>query len=141
MQSKSIVGAQLKVYVNNRLFGIATGFTYTINPGRRPIYGLDQIVPFELAPGAYSVKGRLDFNKVRYDGGLEGRGISASQSKILLEKYIGIVVVDRVTGSVIFQAERAAINSQQWNARARDIMTGSCEYEAITWRNDFDDQS
>lgn len=136
MQSKSVVGSQIKCYVNNRLFGICTGFEYTIDVGRKAIYGLDQITPFELAAGVYSVKGKMDFNKVRYDGGLEGRGLVASQDKMLLEKYIGIVLVDRVTDTVIFQADFATINNQSWEVKAKGIMTGSCTFEAIIYRND-----
>ncbi len=38
MQSISISGANLIVYINNRIFGIATGFNYTVDVGRRAIY-------------------------------------------------------------------------------------------------------
>lgn len=54
-QAVSISGAGLKLYINNRVFGITTSFEWSSDTSRRPIYGLDQISAFELAPGASSV--------------------------------------------------------------------------------------
>ncbi len=98
-------------------------------------------MPFELAPGAYSVKGTIEFTKVRSDGGLEGRAIAVSQNNILLEKYIQITIVDRATDVVIFRSDHAAITGQQWTASAKTLMSGSCSFECIDWANESETQS
>ncbi len=74
--------------------------------------------------------------RVRYDGGLEGKGIAASQKDILSEKYIGIVVVDRVTDSVVFQCDRVAVTSQKWSVKSKGILEGSFSFEAIDIKNE-----
>lgn len=135
-QSSALTGASLKLYINNRVFGIVTGFEWTAEDGRRPIFGLDQNVPFELAPGAQTVTGRVDCLRARQDGGLEGKAVVAPDSDLLLEKYISILLVDRLTGSVVFRCQQAAVNTQTWRVETRGVMKGSFTFTGIDWSNE-----
>lgn len=132
----STTGASYKLWINNRIIGIATGFEWTSDPGRRPIYGLDQMQPFELAPGPSTITGRVDCIRVRDDGGLEGRGIAASDRNQTLEKYISIMLIDRVSDKVVFRCDQAAVNSQTWRVEAKGLLRGSFSFSGITWINE-----
>jgi hypothetical protein len=131
-QAQSTAASSYKLYINNRVFGIATGFEFSEEVGRRAIYGLDQITPYELAPGTNTITGRIDCIKARNDGGLEGRGVATSHNNRLLEKYISIMLVDRITDKVVFRCDEAAVNNQTWRTEAKMIMRGSFTFTGIS---------
>lgn len=136
MFQKSISGSSLALYINGRPFGTCTGISWETNAGRQPLYGLDSPLPFELAPGAQAVTARISCIRLRNDGGLEGRAIAAPDSKIALEKYIDVLVLDRVTGTAVFKINQAAVNNQSWDVRAGGILEGSFEIEGLDWENE-----
>lgn len=135
-QSSALTGASVKLYINNRVFGIVTGFEWTTSDGHRAIMGLDQNTPFELAPGSQTVKGRVDCIRARQDGGLEGRGVAATDFDLLLEKYISILLVDRLTGAVIFRCDQAIVDNQNWRVENKGLMKGSFTFEGLQWSNE-----
>lgn len=70
-RQKILRGADLQVYINGKLFAICTGFRFNEDFGRHDIYGIDQDVPFELAPGQSSISGSIDCVRLRRDGGID----------------------------------------------------------------------
>ena len=135
-KANSAVGAGLKLYINNRVFGIATGFEWATNSGRRAIFGLDNVNAIELAPASNSVTGKVDCIRIKLDGGLEGRGIAANDDDILSEKYISIVLVDRLTDSVVFRCDTCAVQQQMWRTEAKNVMRGNFTFIGISWSNE-----
>lgn len=135
-KAKALAGAGLKLYINNRLFAIATGFEWRSEGGRRAIYGLDQVNPIELAPSVSTVTGTVECLRIKLDGGLEGRGIVTSDANMLLEKYISIVLIDRLNDTVVFRCENAAVNTQQWKVNSKGLLAGSFTFQGITWDNE-----
>lgn len=136
MFQKTISGASLKLYINGIPFGIASSISWKTNAGRKPLYGIDSVLPFELAPGAQAVTGTITCTRLRGDGGLEGRGLSAPDHFIALEKYIDILIIDRVTGLTVLKVDKAAINTQSWQATARGLLEGNFEWEGMEWENE-----
>jgi hypothetical protein len=135
-KSISLAGASLKIFINNRVFGIASSISWESDAGRRAIYGLDQITPFELAPGQNRITGRIECLRIRQDGGLEGRGVTVHDDKQLLEKYISIIVIDRLTDTVVLRVDNAAVNRQSWQVENRNLLRGSFEFEGLTWTSE-----
>lgn len=140
MVIKATPGSALIVYINSRPFGAATSIDWSVDVGRRAIYGLDQITPVELAPGPVKTTGRIECFRVRLDGGLEGRGFLAATQNLLSEKYIHIMVIDRLTDSVVFEAIDAAVNNQNWRAETKGILRGGFAFESITNANEASKQ-
>lgn len=134
--TRTLRGADLQVYINGRLFAVATGVRWTAEDGRHAIYGIDQYTPFELAPGQTTIKGTIDCLRQRLDGGIEGRGIHAPESKIMLEKYFALAIIDRSTDSTVLAIESAAVTSQQWQAVAKGEYTGSFSFEGLGWTSE-----
>lgn len=138
MQVKTLRGADIQLYINGRIFPICSAIRWHAATGRHAIYGIDQITPFELAPGQASIKGTVECFRQRKDGGLEGRGVVAPERIILLEKYFSIAVLDRSTDTVIFAIEEAAVGDQDWRVSAKAEMSGSFSFEGIGWTNEAD---
>ena len=136
MFQRSISGAGLKLYINGIPFGICTSINWASNAGRKPLYGIDSVLPHELAPGAQAVTGSIACMRLHNDGGLEGRGIAVPDSKIMLEKYIDIMLVDRVTGKPVLKVDRAAVNNQSWSVSARGLLEGTFQWEGLDWENE-----
>jgi len=135
-QPKVLRGADIKVYINGQPIGVATAVRWEASDGRHAIYGIDQYTPFELAPGQTEIKGTVELVRLRIDGGLEGRGIHAPESKIMLEKYFALALVDRSTDTAILVVDNAAVNQQSWQVMAKGEVTGSFTFEGIGWTNE-----
>jgi hypothetical protein len=133
---KTLRAADIQIYINGRLFGVAVGLRWQGDDGRHAIYGIDQYTPFELAPGQSMIKGTVDCLRLRRDGGLEGRGVNAPESKLMLEKYFSLAVVDRSTDTVILAIESAAMGNQSWQATAKGDMSGSFTFEGLGWTSE-----
>lgn len=136
MHQKELTGANLKIYINGVPFGIATRVSWSINPNRRPIYGLDKSTPFELAPSTQSITGTMSVLRLRKDGGLIGRGIVASDRNLEREKYINIVIVDKATDSIVLKIDDAAVGNQNWEVGAKGILEGSFEWEGLEYTDE-----
>ncbi len=136
MLQKTLAGAALSIYINGIPFGVATGISWQSSAGRRPLHGIDSVLPYELAPGAQSVTVDIECVRLRGDGGLEGRGLAAPDAKVIKEKYIDILVLDRLTGLAIFRIDQAAVNSQSWRVSEKGVLTGNFEIEGMEWENE-----
>lgn len=129
--SKIISGANAKIYINNRPFGLATSFSVDVDVSREPEYGIDQLEAFELTPGRISVNGQIQYIKRRMDGGLTGRGFAAPLDRLALEKYISITLIDRLTDKIVFKIDRAAISKHSLSGEARSILRGNFVFSGI----------
>lgn len=136
--SVTLTGAALKLYINGTPFGVATGIQYTSSQGRKTIGGLDQLTPIEIAPGVDRITGQITCVRKRLDGGLEGRGVASRAEDRLLEKYISIVLVDRLTDRIVFRCDNAVIDNQTWNVQAKGIVEITFNFTGISWGNEYD---
>lgn len=136
-QSLTLHGASAKVYINGQPFGIATSVSFNSDEGTHAIYGIDNDLPIELAPGPSNVTGSITCVRTRLSGGLEGRGITAPLSLMQLQKYFSIDVIDRVTQSIIFSSDRCKLVSQNWQIGAKSVISGNFSFLAINYSNEL----
>jgi len=148
---------ELKLFINEKLVGYATGFRYMVTQGQKPIYGVDSPVPQEIAQGANPsiVEGSLtvfrpkNFSPERAgymsprtsrlgiseDGklgsfapnGKENPGSFALGSA----RYSTIRLEDRATGKTVMTAYYVMFGSQSWSVGERQVMQGSITFQAI----------
>jgi hypothetical protein len=135
-QSKVISAPHLKCYINGKLLGIVTGFRYSVRTGRRGARGIDQNTVQEWIPTTYDVSGQVEIVRQRGTGGLEGPGIVAFSDTILLEKYIKIDLLDRVTDKIVFSAINAVVMEQNWVVGLKNHMVGTFTFEAQDQENE-----
>lgn len=137
-RSKIVVGAGLSVFVNGKIYGQVTSFKWDSSTPVKANYGIDSLMPYELANTATKVVGSMSLVRVHGDGGLEGRGVVAPLTHLELEKYFSVLVVDRLTGLDVFRADHCKVTAQSWQVAARGKMEGSFSFEGIQWTNEAD---
>lgn len=136
--SITLRGPDVKIYINGQLFSAVTALRFAAATGRHAIIGIDQSTPFELAPGSQKISGSIEVLRIHNSGGLEGAGITAPSSQLLLEKYFSLTVVDRFSNSILLQVDEAAVIDQNWSMVARGLVSGSFTFEGIGWVNEAD---
>jgi len=149
MQTVTITGARLRLVINNKVVGLATSISYSVDYGKKALRGIDTPFPQEIVPGQQTVKGTIAC--IRIQGmSLESYGIVSPQlstvttplgegapspgtpaTGLLADSYISIALIDRITGEAVFQADQASVLSQNWSVGARGIMQGSFEFEGV----------
>jgi hypothetical protein len=136
--TKALRGADIKVFINGRLYPWVVSARWSASYGRHAISGIDQSTPFELVSGACTVKGTFDILRIRASGGLQGAGIAAPERKILQEKYFSVTIVDRMTDTVILQIDQASVSDENWQTAAKSMLSGSFSFEGLAWVNEVD---
>jgi hypothetical protein len=136
-RARVITGAAVVCYINGQQFGRVFGFSFKSLTPRKAIYGLDSVDPHELAPTQSRVTGTLRLYRTVADGGAEGAGMAANFEDLPREKYFTVQLVDRGTDKVLFQAQFCSAVSQSWDIPIKGIVTGTLEFEAITWSNEI----
>lgn len=136
MQEKIISGPSLKCYINGDLLGIVTNFRFTVRTSHIPLRGIDVNTVQEFAPSTYTVLGSIEVVRTRGSGGLEGAGIVPFSDTILLEKYLRIDLLDRVTDKVVFSAINGVVTEQSWQTGPKSLMTGAFSFEATDFTNE-----
>jgi len=120
--AKSVVSANVKVIINNRIYGLVNNASWTIDYGVRPIYEIDRITPREFAPGSYSIKFSLGGVKIIKEY-FEDLRIIANPGLNYSLPYISIVIIDRITNEPLLNIRAAMIESLQQNISSKGLMT------------------
>jgi hypothetical protein len=136
MRSRVVVSARIILYINGKRIGRITGFQFSSATNRKPAYGLDSSTPYELIPMTTRITGAVDVIRTVGDGGIEGPGIVASNKDIIREKYFSIMLLDRATDKIIFQADQCSVLQQNWSVPLKGIVQGSFQFEALSWNNE-----
>lgn len=135
-RARTIVAANVICYINNRPFGRVNHFSFSSSTPREPINAVDSIDPFELAVNSTKVSGSLGLVRTLYDGGAEGAGLTTNFERLPQEKYFSIMLVERLSDTVLFRADHCAVNQQSWTISAKNVVQGQVEFEGLTWSNE-----
>lgn len=136
-RARTVVGAHLICFINGQPFGRITHFTFQSATPRRPIYGLDSMDPYELAVTQAKIRGTMRIYRTVGDGGAEGAGITANFDDLPREKYFTVQLIERGSDKIFFQAELCSVVTQSWDVPAKGVVSGTIEFEAITWNNEI----
>lgn len=136
MSALTVVGPNVIVYINGRVYGQVEAFEWDSATPKKPIYGIDSCDPFELAPTTTACRATLSAIRTHGDGGFQGAGIVAQFADISREKYFTFVIIDRVTKTTLFEAALCSSTSEKWRVAAKAIMKGTLSFEGITWVNE-----
>lgn len=135
MISKISHGSRVILYINGQALGIATSFDFTSDTSRKEIRGIDVPYPQELGATTVSVSGNIGLLRLALDSGAQGYGLISPQIDVSKEKYISILLVDRVLDTVVFQCDFANITSERWSVPSKGIITGTLSFSGIIWNN------
>jgi hypothetical protein len=136
-KSKLTTGAGVTLFINGVNWGTVTKFAVSPSTPRKVIHGIDTPIAFELAPTVVEVSGQIGFLRTAKDTGLEGKKIAAGPHNLSKEQYFTVLLRDRKTGSIIFQADQCSSEGQSWDYESRALAQGSVNFRGIVWANDY----
>jgi hypothetical protein len=133
---KIVVAAKILVYVNGKLFGRCTSFSWTSSTPRKKLRVIDIQVAVELMSTTIDVTWTMGVLRTVGDGGLQGAGVVAQQSELSREKYFTIQLVERTSGLTIFRSDLNNTDAEQWHVNAKGLLEGQASGSGITWVNE-----
>lgn len=136
-KSHLLTGPRLILYVNGAPFAQAVSFEWDSQTPSKEVRGVDSMLPVELAPTTGAVSWNLSMIRLEDDGGVEGAGIQAPMLDLPSQLYFSMILVDRRTDVVVFQADRCRCDSQSWQAPAKGLLTGRASGRALDWNNEI----
>ena len=120
--STVLVGALVKVFINNRLYESCQSIQYSIDYGETPIYGIDSPLPQEIATGKMMVSGSIQGLRMKNSSTLKSTAAVPAIKDFLLTPYISIRIQDRQSGEDILFIPSAKIRNQNVGVAAKGVV-------------------
>lgn len=136
MPSLIVAGAHIVCHINGRVYAQVISADWSSDTPKKAIYGIDSVEPFELAVTTSHVKGNLALYRLTGSGGLQGAGVIATFSDLPKEKYFSLQLIDRRTGTVLFDCPRCSADSERWTVASKSLVTGGLSFSGIAWVNE-----
>jgi hypothetical protein len=143
MQQDLIAGAAVRVVLNGKIVGFATSISVTRDQGVKPIYGIDQVNPQEIAvSGPYSVGGSLDGFRVRNFGGYDGFGVinASSMNDMFYQKSAVLELVDRKTNITFARIVGVIFHQDSFTVTNKAVITFSARFTGTYMFNEISDK-
>lgn len=143
MQQEVLNGAAIRISINGRVVGFATGVSFTRNQGMDAIYEVDNPFPAEIRPTRYSVVGSLTGIRTRGSEGLDGAGIinTASINSFFSQSYCVLEIVDRATSIVLYKIHNVMFDNDSWSINARSLVTFNARFTGQFMSTELTDRS
>ena len=136
MSNKITVSAQVICYLNGSPLGQVNSFHWSSSTPYKALYGLDSIVPVELAATTTNVSGTVGIYSIPGSGNLGGLGVTAPFQNVLNQQYFTIALRDEQTGTTFFSAQYCQVQDQSWQAESKGIVSGSFSFTGLLWTNE-----
>lgn len=133
---KIVVAAKILVYINGKLFGRCTSFSWSSVTQRKELETIDVEIPAELMSTRVRTAWSMGVLRTIGDGGLQGAGVASQQSDLSREKYFTIQLIERTSGLTIFRSDNNNTDSEQWSVNAKGMLIGTASGKSITWVNE-----
>lgn len=137
---KLVSAPRVLVYINGKLFGRVASFTWTSATPRRRIHTVDIAQPVELAATSIDVSWQMGVLRTVGDGGAQGAGIVADGVNVIKERYFTILLLERQTNLVLFEADFCNTDTETWTVAAKGLMFGQISGSGLAWTNEASTQ-
>lgn len=107
-----LVGAHIKLYINNQVYKSVQSISITVDYGEQPIYGIDAAQAQEIAPTRLSVSGSVQGLRVKNSGGLQASNMRPLFMDLMASPYISIRIQDRSTGEDILYIPECKVSQE-----------------------------
>lgn len=134
-RSRLVVGAHVVCYINGQMYGRTADVGWSETTPRREVHVIDYLPPWELIQTGVTIHGTMTIYRLHKDGGIEASGMKAVWADLTKEKYFSIMLLDRVTDTVMFQADKCSVLSQNWRI-GRGYVMGTINFTALGWNNE-----
>jgi hypothetical protein len=130
-----VVGAHCRVYINNQPFGRIADFGADETTSRKEVKVVDYLPPFELIQTGASARFNASIYRLHMDGGIEGAGLKSVWPDLPREKYFSFLVLDRLTDTVLFRADKCSVEHQSWRV-GRGFVMGTISFVVLDFSNE-----
>ena len=127
----TLKGADCRLYLNNKAYNVAQQVQWSIDYGEEPIYGIDSMVPQEIASTKLSVSGSVVGLVLRMDGGLQGGGLRPKILEAIASPYISLRIEDRVNKADLLWVDRIKISRESVTLGAKGTIHVSFSFVGI----------
>lgn len=134
--SRIVTGPKILCYVNGRVLGTCSSFSYNVSTPHTDIGALDSMVPYELGTTIVRTNGQISVFKRLSDGGAEGLGMSQPIPNLPQGKYFSLMLIEIPTRTIIFQALECTLEAQSWGFDAKGVVRGNFSWKAILYSNE-----
>ena len=126
-----LVGAHIKLYINNKLYKVGQTIMLDLDYGETEIYGIDSAHPQEIAPTKVSVRGNVTGLRIKQSGGLQGINARPLFTDIAASPYISIRIQDRSTGEDIIFIPQAKVTKETITMATRATVKANFSFSGI----------
>lgn len=114
MKSVVLVGANIKLFINNKVYAPVQAISLDIDYAEEVIYGIDSPWPQEIAGGKVTIRGSVQGLRIKDSKGLQAQndGIRPLFSDLAASPYISIRIQDISTNEDIVFIPRAKITRE-----------------------------
>ena len=122
MKSVTLVGANVKLFINNKLYASVQTINLDIDYAEEAIYGIDSPWPQEIAGGRATIRGNIQGIRIKNSGGLQAQndGIRPLFSDLAASPYISIRIQDIATSEDIIFIPRAKVTRESHSASIKN---------------------
>jgi hypothetical protein len=131
MADRVIKGADILLYINNKLYNPAQGVSYTVDHQDEEIYGVDSFYPQEIAPKRGTISGSIRGIRTKNSGGLAALGIRPLAVSPLKGNYVSIRIKERLTGEDIIFIPQCRVFNEQNQVDAKGTWKLSFSFKGI----------
>lgn len=126
-----IRGANIKIYLNDRVYNESQSVSYSIDYGEAEIYGIDSHYPQEISSTRYSVQGSIQGVRVSNSAGIQAYDGRPQAADIVKAQYVSIRIQDRQSGEDILFIPSAKISSQSVQVSAKGVLKLSFNFKGL----------
>lgn len=128
-------GARAVLKLNGHLMALATNVSYEINTDWAEIKGVDELIPNDLAPQAFSVKGNFTLYRTP-NGSPIGKFLQQDMFRGIIWPYTTIEIRDKRTDELIVLVKRAAITSRSESFTHGQLTSSQMSFIGIGFRDE-----
>jgi len=107
-----LTGAQIKLYINNKLYKEVQSVAFTVDYGEYEVFGIDADYAQEIAPSKTTVRGSIQGLRVRLSGGLQAYSARPLYKDRMAGNYVSIRIMDRSTDEDIIYVQNAKVTRE-----------------------------
>jgi hypothetical protein len=134
-QPKIVSGARAVVKINGKVSALCTNVSCDISMNWQEIRGVDELVPNDLSPTEYTVKGSMTLYRVPNRSPIASY-LTPDMFRSLIWPYSTIEIKDKRTDEVLLLVKRCAITSRTEQFNPRQLTTTVLTFVGIGMRDE-----
>lgn len=111
-QSLVLTGANIKLYVNNKVYRNVQAVYLSVDYGETEIYGIDAAYAQEIASTKVTVRGSVQGIRVKLSGGLQADNLRPLFMDLAAAPYVSLRIQDRYSGEDIIFIQNAKVTRE-----------------------------